>query len=168
MSDRRGWLTGLALLAALATAPCAASTQASADGALTRPMPPAVMAKLLHHVELGGRPGVLPASLAPVLGLAPSGQTWAFKQFAVRTPDTGVIHALAVGVAAPSDLVFSARGDVAITVFRVRRDGALVSAVNFFPQTQTSVALPAAEAAGAFANERGFWIRTADDLIGEE
>lgn len=139
---------------------------AAAAASASRPIPAAVIGKLLEQVAAKGRDSALPGPIASALGL-PAGEAWTNRQFAVRSSATGAVHTIAAGARADSDLVLSNRGDAAITIFRIRRDGALVSAVYFFPLTQTNAVLPPAEAAHDFDEERLFWIR-AIDMIGAD
>lgn len=137
----------------------------------TRPahtLPPAVMSQLLKAIADKGRDTTLPATIAPDLGLAAKGAAWPDRQFAVQSQATGMVHAVAAGAAPDSDLVLSVRGDAAITLFRVRRDGTMAGAVEFFPQTQfSSPALPG-DAAREFDAEILFWARTLEALAAPE
>ncbi len=164
MIRRRPPLALLAVLVAGILGAGGVGAQTTAlPAAASRPIPAAVIGKLLEQVAAKGRDSTLPTAIASALGL-PGAEPWTNRQFAVRSSATGAIHAIAAGVRPDSDLVLSNRGDAAITIFRIRRDGALVSAVYFFPLTQTNAVLPPTEAAHDFDEERLFWIRAIDTI----
>ena len=144
--------------------PGAASAQTAPAIRPAHSLPPALMAQLLKAIAAQGRDTALPASIAPDLGLTAKGAAWPDRQFAVQSQATGMVHTAAAGPAPDSDLVLSVRGDAAIPLFRVRRDGTMAGAVEFFPQTQlSSMALPG-DAARDFDAEILFWTRTLESL----
>lgn len=158
----------LALVAAVLFAPAVAGAQganlAAPAAPAAKPIPPAVIAKLIEHIAADGRDASLPPAIAAALGLGAGGEAWPSRQFAVQSQATGVVHAAAAGARPDSDLILSTRGDAAITIFRLRRDGALVGAVYFFPETQSVAPAPTGAAAHDFDDERVFWQRTIETL----
>ena len=173
MSHRRLPLAWLAVASAALVGPGGVGAQTTgappAGPAMsTRPIPAALLARLQAHIAAEGRDTSLPPAIASALGLGVAGQAWPNRQFAVRAQATGVVHAVAAGAGPDSDLILSSRGDAAITVFHIRRDGALVGAVYYFPETLTVAAVPAGAAAHDFDDERVFWIRTIDTLGADE
>jgi hypothetical protein len=147
-----------ALIAVSLVSPGLAAAQPHPDApAPDRTLRPELLGRLLALIAEKGRDGDLPAAISTALGLVPTAQTWADRQFAVISDVNGEVHAVAVSRGTDQDLVFSSRGEVAITIFRVQRDGTVVSAVNFFPQSQQSGSVPLALARNQFADECLFW-----------
>ena len=172
MRHRRPLAPLVVVTAALGLTPAGAGAQAlaareapaAAASDPARPLPPPVLDALLKRIAAEGRDNDLPGPIAQILGLSAGGEVWPNRQFAVRSQATGAIHAAAVGTKTGSDLILSSRGDAAITILRLRRDGTLVGGAYYFPQTQSGSAAPPALAAHDFADERGFWMRTVDAL----
>jgi hypothetical protein len=123
-----------------------------------------VIEKLLKLIAAAGVDTALPAPVAAALGLATGGQPWPDRQFAVQSTDSGALHAAAVHRGAEPDMVFSVRGPAAISIFRVRRDGTLVSATAFFSDTHLTASLPLTQSEADFAAEGGFWALHVDGL----
>jgi hypothetical protein len=156
-----------AVLAALVSAPAPAWAQvAPGSGSDQRPaITPDMVTKILGLMPSIGMDTQLPAPVASALGLTVTGQGWPDRQFAVQANDTGTVHAIAVSRSADPDILFSTRGPAAITVFRLRRDGVLVSAINFFTLTRQTAVIPPTEARTEFTTEKVFWLTSLDALI---
>ncbi len=132
-----------------------------------RAMPPGVVEKLLKLIAAMGVDTSLPAPIAAVLNLGVAGQAWLDRQFAVKSDDDGSLHAVAIDRGADLDMVFSVTGPAAISVFRARRDGTLVSATAYFPETHLTANMPLAQSRADFGAEGVFWASHVDSLVNE-
>jgi len=150
-----------------ATVNAAAATSSTNAPIAPGVLAPEVLAKVLNLISLVGSDRDLPAPIAGSLGLAVSGQPWPDRQFAVQWTPTRTLHAVAISRGADPDLIFSVRGPAAVTIFRTHRDGTLVSATNFFMQTNQAVPLRPDEARAGFAAERAFWTNNIDALVAQ-
>lgn len=157
----------LAVLALSPLAPIGSGTQAAtseAGSAADGPLAPDLLGKMLKLISLMGSDRDIPAAIAGSLGLEGAGRSWPDRQFAVQWNPTRTLHAVAIGRGGDQDLIFSVRGPAAVSVFRTHRDGTLVSAVNFFMQTNQAVLLSPADARAGLAAERAFWTTNIDAL----
>jgi hypothetical protein len=169
---RRALIAALAI-AALAPgaswAQAAATSRAPATAGSDRVVTPNMLAKMLKLAASIGIDSELPPSVATALGLsttgAATGQAWLDRQFAVQSNATGTVHAVAFSRANDGDMVLSVRGPAAISIFRIHRDGVLVSAVNFFPETKQTTPLSPLEAQDGYAAECVFWLTNLDPLV---
>ena len=155
----------LVMITAVAAAPFAARTQTPPAHAAESVLAPSVVAQLLTLNAASGRDGEMPAPIAVALGLSTAGQPWPDRQVAVVSNDTGAVHAVAVGLGGEKDIILSVRGPVAISAFRVRRDGTLVSATEYFTTTKLTSPMQPAEARSGFAEECAFWAAHVDRLL---
>jgi hypothetical protein len=157
---------GFALAAGLLLLPFAPDGVLAADGAgpAHPAMNAAVLARLLSVIGKTGHDADLPASIATALGLPNTGQPWPDRQLAVQSRESGALHVIALGKGEGDDIVLSAKGPAAISIFRVDRQGGLISATNFFPQTGLTMTPPAAASRADFAAECAFWAIHIDDL----
>jgi hypothetical protein len=169
MNLARSRLIPLVVLAAASVAPAAsraqaASTPAPAAASSGRAVTPDMLATMIKLSASIGMDSQLPAPIAAALGFSTAGQPWPDRQFAVQSNATGTVHAVALSRGSDPDIVLSVRGPAAISVFRVRRDGALVSAVNFFTQTKQTAPLSPLEARSGYEAECVFWVTNLDHL----
>jgi hypothetical protein len=153
----------LILTAALAIAPVGSRGQTPPR----RGIPPAVIDKLLKLIAGLGVDTALPAPVSSALRLTTDGQPWPDRQFAVQSTDAGTLHAAAVHRGGDQDMIFSVRGPAAISTFRARRDGTLVSATAFFSETHLTASLPPAQSQADFAAEGAFWAAHVDELLSQ-
>ncbi len=153
-------ILGFIVALAIATAdlpPQIALAQAATTHTPQGGLAPAVLTKMLELNTASGRDGDMPAPIAAALGLTQTGQSWPDRQIAVASHDTGMVHALAVSRGADQDLILSVRGPVAISAFRMRRDGTLVSATDYFTATRQAAPLSSERSRAGFADECAFW-----------
>jgi hypothetical protein len=155
----------LILIAPLALAPLAAAP--SWGQPASRAMPPGVVEKLLKLIAGLGVDTNLPAPIAAALGLGAAGQPWPDRQFAVKSGDNGSLHAVATHRGPDPDVIFSVTGPAAISVFRARREGTLVTATAYFPETHLTANLPPAESQANFGAEGAFWVSHVDALMSQ-
>jgi hypothetical protein len=132
-----------------------------------RGVPPGVIDKLLKLIVAAGVDTVLPASVGTALGFPANGQPWPDRQFAVQSTESGTLHAVAINRGAEPDMIFSTRGPAAISIFRARRDGTLVSATAFFSDTHLTATLPPAQSQADFTAEGAFWALHVDALVSQ-
>ncbi|MDB5481481.1 MAG: hypothetical protein JWO83_2534 [Caulobacteraceae bacterium] len=158
----------LILTAALALAPVGPAPALGQPAPPFRPgMPPAVIDKLLKLIAALGVDTVLPAPIAAALGLGAAGQPWPDRQFAVQSEQDGSHHAVAIHRGADPDMIFSVSGPAAISIFRAHRDGALVGATAYFPETHLTANLPLGQSQADFAAEGAFWAAHVDALLNQ-
>jgi hypothetical protein len=162
-------LSRFALSALLAISPFAvtlakAQTAAAAGPASAPALPPAVLARLLKLMAVSGVDSEMPASIATALGVTTAGPSWPDRQLAVESSASGSVHALTMGRGDDMALMLSARGPAAISVYRIRRDGVVVSGVDYFLQTKQVTPLTPAQVEAGFAAERSFWMANIDRL----
>jgi hypothetical protein len=157
----------LILIAAVALAPLTPAPSWSQAPAPRGAMPPGVIEKLLKLIAALGVDTALPGAIAAALGFEGAGQPWPDRQFAVKSGDDGSLHAVAIHRGADPDMIFSVSGPAAISVFRARRDGTLVAATAYFPETHLTANLPLAQSQADFAAQRAFWASNVDALISQ-
>ena len=158
----------LILTAALALAPLAPLPSLGQPAPPPRPaMPPALLDKILKLIASLGVDTVLPAPIAADLGLGAAGQPWPDRQLAVTSDQSGALHAVAIHRGSDQDMIFSASGPAAISVFRAHRDGTLVASTAYFPETHLTASLPMGQSQTEFAAERVFWATHVDGLINQ-
>ena len=157
----------LILTAALALAPLAPAPSRSQATAPRAPMPPGVIEKLLRLIAAVGVDTTLPGPIAAAVGLVAGGQSWPDRQFAVKSDDDGALHAVAIHRGSDPDMVFSVSGPAAISVFRARRDGTLMAATAYFPETHLTANLPLAQSQADFAAQGVFWASHVDALVNQ-
>jgi hypothetical protein len=162
MNRRRLILTATLALAPLAPAP--SWSQATAPRGA---MPPGLIEKLLKLIAAVGVDTALPAPIATAVGLVVGGQPWPDRQFAVKSDDDGSLHAVAIHRGSDPDMIFSVSGPAAISVFRARRDGMLVAATAYFPETHLTANLPMAQSQADFAAQGAFWAAHVDALVNQ-
>jgi hypothetical protein len=155
----------LILTAALALAPLSSSWGQAAPPA--RPgVPAGTIDKLLKLIASLGVDTTLPAPIASALSLGTAGQPWPDRQFAVSDQE-GEHHAVAIHHGDEPDMIFSVSGPAAISIFRAHRDGTLVSATAYFPDTRLTADLPLAQSKMDFAAEGAFWTTHVDALMSQ-
>ena len=159
----------LILTAALALAPLAPPPSRGQPAPPARPaISPAVLDKLLKLIAGLGVDTQLPAPIAAALGLGDAAQQpWPDRQFAVTSDQAGTLHAVAIHRGSDPDMVFSVSGPAAISVFRAHRDGTLVAATAYFPQTHLTASMPLGQSQTDFAAERVFWATHVDGLMNQ-
>jgi hypothetical protein len=153
---------------ALALAPFApAAVRAQTPSSPHQGVPPSVVDKLLKVIAALGVDTILPGPVATALGLTADAQPWPDRQLAVKSADSGVLHAVAIHRGGDPDMVFSVPGPAAVSIFRARRDGALVGATDFFSGTRLTANLPLAQSQADFAAEGAFWAAHVDGLMSQ-
>jgi hypothetical protein len=158
----------LILFAALALAPLApARSGAQPSPSEPRAIAPDVIAKLLKLIAAMGADTDLPAPIAVALGLAGSAQPWPDRQFGVQSDQDGAHHTVAIHRGGDQDMVYSVSGPAAVSVFRVSRDGALIKATAFFPDTGLTADLLRGQSLTDMAAEGRFWAAHVDALVGQ-
>lgn len=163
MNRRRLILNAALALASLAPPPSWGQPASGSGPAI----PPAVIDKLLKLIAALGVDTELPKPIAAALGLGAAGQPWPDRQFAVTSDQNGALHAVAIHRGPDPDMIFSVSGPAAISVFRALRDGTLVSATAYFPETHLTASLPLGQSRTDFAAERVFWAAHVDGLINQ-
>lgn len=154
------------VILATSLSPLASRAQTTPTHAADGVLAPSVLAQMLRLNTASGHDGEMPGSIAVALGLTTAEQPWPDRQVAVVSNDTGAVHAVAVGLGSVQDVILSVRGPVAISAFRVHRDGTLVSATNFFISTKATSALPPEQARSSFIDECAFWSSHIGRLVG--
>jgi hypothetical protein len=146
--------------------PAIALAQSAATHSAAETLTPQVLSKMLSFNAANGHDGEMPAPITAALGLTAAGQSWPDRQVAVVAHDTGAVHAIAASRGVDKDIILSVKGPVAISVFRIRSDGALVGAVEFFLATKLASPMTPDEARATFADECAFWSAHINGLVG--
>jgi hypothetical protein len=156
------------LILTAALAPLAPPLAWSQPAASARPaVPPGVIDKLLKLIAAMGVDTDLPAPIAAALSLGAAGQPWPDRQFAVSSDEDGAHHAAAIHRGADPDMIFSVSGPAAISIFRAHRDGTLVTATAYFPETRLTASLLPGQSRTDFATEGVFWGAHVDALMNQ-
>jgi hypothetical protein len=168
MSFSRFALLAVTAIATITPSVLWAQDARPSPGATAQPPAPAlnpkILAKLLDLISTYGVNTQMPGPITDAMGVTTGAQTWPVRQFAVQANATGVVHAIAIGPGTDPVILVSMRGPAAISIFRVRRDGTLVSGVDYFVQTRQTTALTPAQAVAGFGDECAFWATHMDSL----
>ena len=119
----------LTLTFAIMIAPVAAQTPA---------LTPDVLSKMLDYIARDGTDREVPADVASRLGLSGAGQVWPSRQAGLKETSSGLLHGVYAARGREKDLLLtltSASKDK-VDVYRIRRDGTLVTAVSLDAKRQ--------------------------------
>jgi hypothetical protein len=152
-------------LAAPTSTPAVLSSKSIPDATAT--LSPGTLNKILQLIASKGEDGNVGAKVANALGMTAAGQPWADHKIAVASPDK-VIHGFTISRGSDEDVIIYARWPDGIHIFRAHRDGKLVAALSFNPQTRMITTRDAAAARQELDDEFTFWTRSVDGLLAGE
>ena len=121
---------------------------------------PDVLSKMLDYIARVGTDREVPADVASRLGLS-AGQVWPSRQAGLKETPSGLLHGVYAARGREKDLLLtltSASRDK-VDVYRIRRDGILVTAVSFDPATHQFIERDQAETQKGLDAELIYWSR---------
>ena len=160
----------VAILAISLLAPLGARAQSSAPGAAAAaagsPLTPDLLAKMLTLVSTKGHDGKIAPRFANGLGLTAAGQTWIDRE--AQAANAAGDHYIDVGQGPDSEILLTLRTPKAVTAYRVRRDGELLSALSVDIATHALTMSSPADAQADFAAECAFWTQNIDGFLAQK
>jgi hypothetical protein len=145
------------------------ATPAAATSAPTPSLSPELLNKILELLARRGYDKPLYAGYADFLKLAAPGQTWIYRGFsAVNHAHPNVLHAVAINQGPDQDMLIShVEIPVSIHLFRIGRDGKVISSMYMNLKTQEAVAPDPAEAQAEVNSEYAYWASAIDQLLAQ-
>jgi hypothetical protein len=145
-------LAAFAVLAMLVFGPLSASASN---------LTPDLLHKILNKISTTGADKDVPAIIANALGLSAVGQPWPSRQIAATTTTSGISHGFSISRGSDQDALITVRDKDSIWVFRIHRDGTLVTTVLYDLNTNRLSAREPAETQRELDRQFTYW---ADEL----
>jgi hypothetical protein len=164
-----GLALALTTLQAFAPSPAdaAPATVGEPSSAAQAKLTPELLAKILHYISVAAIDREAPAVVASALGLTAPGIKWADRQVAATHIADAASHSIAISRGTDQDLLLTKLQNGTLLVFRVQRDGALVSALTFdVPQQKLTMRIPA-EAQADLTAEYAYWTEAIDEVMAD-
>ncbi|HEY3887958.1 MAG TPA: hypothetical protein VGL73_05240 [Caulobacteraceae bacterium] len=130
------------------------------------PLTPDLTAKLMTLAATKGHGGKVAPRFANSLGLTATGQIWTGRE--AEADNSAGHHFVDVGPGPNGEILLTLLTPNAVTAYRVRRDGTLLSALSADVATRAITMLSPADAQPSFAAECAFWAQHIDSFLAQK
>jgi len=120
---------------------------------------PDVLSKMLDLIARRGTDREVPADIADRLGLSEAGQVWPSRQAGLKETPSGLLHGVYAARGSGRDLLLTLTSPEMLYVYRIHRDGKLVTAVTADKRTRQFIERDQAETQKGLDAELVYWSR---------